>query len=80
MGRGRQLLQIKGPSSLEMPRAFPPFLLKYEITALVMGCMTRAGRMPVAFKTPAISATKRSRILTWSSALFLNVAVVYVSL
>ena len=55
-------LHIRGPSDSVMPKAFPPFLEKYEITSLVIGCSTSAGIIPSASVTLSISVTKSSRI------------------
>lgn len=37
-------LRISGPSDSAIPSALPPFLEKYEITFLLMGCKVMAGR------------------------------------
>ena len=74
------VLQSKGPSDSAIPRALPPFFRKREIMSFVMGCMTSAGRIPPASLMLATSEVKMSSILPCRAALFLKVAVLYVSL
>ncbi len=65
-----------GPSDSSIPKAFPPFPLKYEIMGLVMGWKTRLGVRPAASLIPSSSSVKISSIFVRITRLCLNVAVV----
>lgn len=83
IGRGQvegRYIRIRGPFALAKPSALPPFLLNWAITLLLMGCMTRAGILPLRDLMGSISSKKMSRIVCCSRASFSKVAVRYVCL
>lgn len=73
---GGWILRMIGPSDSSIPKAFPPFPLKYEIMGLVMGWKTRLGVRPAASLIPSSSSVKISSIFVRITRLCLNVAVV----
>jgi hypothetical protein len=78
-GKGMNLL-VKGPSSVERPSAFPPFL---DICSMIFrdrGWKAKAGAKPVRFRRGVASSMKSwiTSLMSWAS--FLKVTVLNLKL
>ncbi len=65
---------MRGPSAGEMPRALPPFLLKWDVISVVMGWKAKEGRIPVTFATAFTSSWKMATISVISVGLFFTMS------
>jgi hypothetical protein len=74
VGKGMNEL-VKGPSSVERPRAFPPFIAIFSMIFKERGWTANAGAKPDIFSSGAASSTKICITSLMSVASFLNVTV-----